>query len=408
MPKNYELGPIVRSTMRNKTGAVLIAVQIAFTMTVVINSAFMINERLGLIDRPSGLAEEELLHVQSIGFGEAFNPRNTVREDLDLLRRTAGVSGAVQINAIPLSGGGWSSGLRVEAGEDTESWSAAMYMLDEHGLDTLGVDLVAGRNFTATDISWRDPNTRDWPGIAILTEALAKSMFPDLTVDQVVGRTVFISNSQPMQIVGVLERLQAPWVQWDNVEHALVIPQKTSFASVRYMVRADPGRRDSLMPVVEEVLANSNRSRIVKNMQSMAETREQTYALDGGLANLLTVVMIVLVLITALGVLGLASFSVRRRVKQIGTRRALGATQSDILRYFLFENLFITGVGVLLGACMTIGLNVLLVDAMSFPKIHPLSVPVGMLLLLLIGQLAVLGPARKACQVSPALATRTV
>ncbi len=408
MQIDYEWGPIIRAALRNKTGAALIAMQIAFTMTVVVNSVFMINERLGLIDRPSGLVENELLHVQSIGFGSNFDARTTVSEDLDLLRRTPGVADAVQINAIPLSGGGWSSGLRVEAGEDTQSWCAAMYMVDEHGIDTLGVKLLAGRNLAATDVRWREPNSRAGPDQAILTVALAKAMFPEIAADQVVGKTVYISNTQPIQIVGILARLQAPWVQWDNVEHAILIPQKTSFAAVRYMVRSHTGQRDTLMPIVEEALVASNNSRIIKNMESMGETRERTYALDSGLANLLVVVMVVLVLITGLGVLGLASFSVRRRVKEIGTRRALGATRGDIMRHFLVENLLITGVGVVLGAVMTIGLNIVLVDAMSFPKIDPLSVPAGMLVLLLVGQLAVLGPAWKACQVSPALATRTV
>lgn len=405
---NYELGPILRAALRNKTGAILIALQIAFTMTVVVNSWFMISERLGLIDRPSGLIEDELFHLRSIGFGNNFDPQSSVEEDLDLLRRTPGVVDAIQINAIPLSGGGWSSGLRVEAGEDTQSWSAAMYMVDDHGINTLGLTLVAGRNFAPGEIMWRTANSNDWPPLAIVTLALAESMFPDLAPAEVVGKTVYIANTEPVQVVGVLERLQAPWVQWDSLEQAVLMPQKVAFESVRYMIRTTAGQREAMMPVIEETLASANSQRIVRDLESMAETREGTYALDKGLSNLLVVVMVVLVVITAVGVLGLASFSVKRRTKQIGTRRALGASRGDILRYFLVENLFITGAGVVLGACMTIGFNVLLVDAMSFPKIHPLSVPIGMLALLVVGQLAVLGPARRACLVSPAVATRTI
>ena len=112
--------------------------------------------------------------------------------------------------------------------------------------------------------------------------------------------------------------------------------------------------------------------------------------------------------ITGLGIVGLASFSVNRRTKQIGTRRALGATKRDILRYFLVENFVITTFGVVLGGAMTIGFNVWLTEAMSLPKIDLYYVPIGMGVLWIIGQLAVLGPARRACAVPPAVATRTV
>ena len=402
------IGPIIRATLRNKTGAILIALQIAFTMTVVVNSWFMISERLGLIDRPSGLVEADLFHIQSTGFAGDFNAQVTVDEDLAMLRDLPGIVDAVQMNSVPLSGGGWSSGLRVEPGEDTRSVGVAIYMVDDHAIDTFGSALVAGENFNEADIVWRLPNANEWPGTAVITEAAAREIFPDLTAQDVVGKTVYISNTQPVMIKGIIERLQAPWSGSSMIERTMLVPQKMAWSSTRYMIRTEPGERDRMMPIVEERLAASNPKRIVRNLESMDETRQQSYALDSGLSQILIFVMAVLVVITAVGVLGLASFSVKRRTKQIGTRRALGATRADILRYFLVENLFITGLGVLLGAAMTIGFNVLLVDAVNFPKIHWASIPAGMAALLLVGQAAVIGPARRACEVSPAVATRTV
>jgi len=174
------------------------------------------------------------------------------------------------------------------------------------------------------------------------------------------------------------------------------------------MIRSQPGQRDSLMPRLEEMRAASNPERIIRNLRSMEETRRRSYSLDMGLAKIMGFVMIVLLGITALGILGLASFSVNRRTKQIGVRRALGATTGDILRYFLLENVLITSTGVLLGAIMTVGLNIWLVEMMNFPKIAWYGIPLGVIVLVALGQLAVLGPANRACRVSPATATRTV
>lgn len=123
---------------------------------------------------------------------------------------------------------------------------------------------------------------------------------------------------------------------------------------------------------------------------------------------ILTFTIVLLIAITSLGIVGLASFSVNRRTRQIGTRRALGASKLVILRYFMTENFIISLGGVLLGAALTVGLNILMIETFSLTRITWYLVPVAMLLLLAVGQIAVFGPARRASSVPPAVATRTV
>jgi putative ABC transport system permease protein len=118
--------------------------------------------------------------------------------------------------------------------------------------------------------------------------------------------------------------------------------------------------------------------------------------------------VIVLTAITGLGIVGLASFSVARRTKQIGTRRALGATRPAILRYFMLENFVISSVGVVGGAIIAVGINMWMVEAFGIARVAWYLIPAAMVMLWLVGQLAVLGPARRASMVSPAMATRSV
>jgi putative ABC transport system permease protein len=144
-------------------------------------------------------------------------------------------------------------------------------------------------------------------------------------------------------------------------------------------------------------------------MRTMDETRERSYRDDASMIKMLTFTVILLLLITSLGIVGLASFSVSRRTKQIGTRRALGASRGAIAQYFMVENLLISFTGVVLGAALAVGLNMFLVEAFDLDRASLLVlVPVAMLTLILIGQLAVLGPARRASRVPPAVATRTI
>jgi putative ABC transport system permease protein len=99
---------------------------------------------------------------------------------------------------------------------------------------------------------------------------------------------------------------------------------------------------------------------------------------------------------------------VTQRTRQIGTRRALGATKVDIVRYFLVENWLITGFGLAFGVAATYGLNYLLVHVAEIPKMDPWLLVGGVLALWLTGVLAALVPALRATSVAPEVATRTV
>jgi putative ABC transport system permease protein len=402
-----EIGPIWRAMMRNKTGAILIALQIAVTMAIMVNAISIMQERGRMMARPSGIDENNIFTISSIGFAESFNERATIEEDLAAIRALPGVDNAIQSVSIPLSGGGWSMGLQTEPGEEIDGTGVSVYFVDEHGIDTFGLNLLAGENFSPTDINWRERSDTQWPNKAIITRAMAEALFPD-DPDSALGQTVYISSVQPVSIIGIIETMQAPWNGWDGVERSMLVPSHTLFGGTRYIIRTEPGRRDELMPQVEEMLAASNQDRIVRSMLSMDEIRERSYRGDDAMIKILTFTIILLVTITSLGIVGLASFSVNRRVKQIGTRRALGASKPAILRYFMTENFLISLLGVAVGAALTIGLNIVMIEVFSLTRIAWYLVPTAMLLLLLVGQLAVLGPARRASSVPPAVATRTV
>jgi putative ABC transport system permease protein len=403
-----EIGPMLRALSRNKVGAFLIALQIAVTMTIVVNSIAIIMERQQQMGRESGVDEANSFYLTSTGFATGFNEQVTIEEDLNTLRNHPDIEDAIQINAIPISGGGWSMGLQTEPGAANQGVGVAVYMVDEHGLNALDVELIGGENFSESDIRWRQNAQPDWPDKVILTKAMAEELYPENNWDYALGKTVYINDNEPMVITGIIDKLQAPWVGWNGVERAMLSPEHILFGSTRYFVRTKPGMRDEMMPYVEELLASSNKGRIIRSMRSMEETRERSYREDSAMINILTTVMIVLTLVTALGIVGLASFSVNRRKKQIGTRRALGASQGAILRYFMVENFIISSFGVVLGAGLTIALNIALVEQFSLTPIDWYLIPAGMLVLWFVGQAAVFGPAKSAAKITPALATRTV
>lgn len=383
-----ELGPMLRALMRNKIGALLIALQIALTLTIMVNAIFMMLARSAQMARPSGLDEQNTFYLTNTVFAPNYNLQAALAQDLQRIRQTPGVVAATQINAIPLSGGGWSMSLQNKPGDDIDGTGVAVYMVDEQGIAAMGLELIAGENFAPSDVIWRDQGATEWPAKIILSQAMAAQMF-DGDWKKALGQTLYINNHEPMQITGIIKSLQAPWNGWDNVENAMLVPQQLDSRNSRFFIRTEPGRRDALMPQLEKALAESDKGRIVRNMKTMEQTRADSYREDLATYNILLTVIIVLTLITGFGIVGLAMFSINRRTRQIGTRRALGASQWQIMRYFMLENLLISGLGVLLGIGGAVGLNIWLVSTFAMKPLTPGLLLIGCAALLAVGQLAV-------------------
>lgn len=404
-----EFGPILRAMTRNKLGVILISLQIAFTMTVIINAIFIINERSRMMARPSGMDEENQFFLRSIGYGDDFDAEVSLRDDLAMLRNVAGVVSASVVNAIPLTNSGSGTGLTLEDDEDAPPFSAAIYRSDEHVLETMGLDLIAGENFDPTHIRIRNQrNDNSFAPFTIISETLANDLFPDLETNEVVGKTVYQPGEETHQIIGVVKTLQAPWQQNTNVERSMIVPEVFIRSSSLYLIRTEPGQRDRLMIEIEERLAAMPASRILRGIESLEKTRVESYRLDTAMSTILWVVVGTLVFITCMGIVGLAVFSINRRRKQIGTRRALGATKFEILRHFMVENFFITGIGVTIGAVLTIGFSIVLTTNFNMPVMAWYYTPLGMVALIIVGQISVFGPSSGAARIQPATATRSV
>lgn len=405
-----DIGPIWRAMLRNKSGFVLIALQIAVTLTIIVNAFGIIQERSARLARDSGVDEANTFAFASVLFTdyEREQRKALIDEDLDRIRNVPGVINAVASNSFPLRQGGWSMGVALEPGnQGPDTVGTAIYFVDEHGAETFDVDIIDGRNFTPDQVAWSIEDDNTWPAFGIITEALGKEMWPDET-DSYVGKTMFINDTDPVNIVGVIATLQAPWPTWTGVERTMLVPQKRPSEFVRYIVRAEPGMRDRLMPEIEAMLAASNKDRIIRDMTTMEDVRKLAYVADAALIKILSFIVLLLTVITSLGIVGLASFNVSRRTRQIGIRRALGAAKPAIVRYFMIENSIVSAIGLAVGSAMAIGLNIVMVEAFSLQPLAWWVIPVGVVALWAVGQLAVAGPARRASAISPAIATRSI
>jgi putative ABC transport system permease protein len=402
--------PILSTLSRHRTAAALIVLEIALTCAIVSNAIFVIRERMQRMDRPSGIAEDEIVRVQLTGIGTTADAGSITAQDIAALKALPGVKHVAATNMIPFGNSSWNTGVTAIKDDTANSINAGFYLGTPELIDTLGVQLIAGRNFTRDDYIDFDAMQSGKADVAsvIITKGLAERLYPGKNA---LGQPIYATGDKPQVVVGIVDTLARPN---DNgrpkdADCAMVYPVTIPYTvGGNYLLRVDPDRADEVLGAAQATLDKVSKSRIVLERQKYIEIRREHFKQDRSMAWLLFVLSVSLLVITALGIVGLASFWVQQRTRQIGIRRALGATRGDILRYFQTENFILATLGIVLGMALAYGLNLWLMDKYQVARLPGSFLPIGALLLWCLGQIAVLGPALRATMIPPATATRSV
>jgi putative ABC transport system permease protein len=399
-----EVRPILSALLRNRTGAILVGLQIALTLALVANALHIIDARIEKMNRPTGIDSANLVFLQSYGYSPSYDHHGTVLRDLDALQRIPGVVSAATIASLPLSGGGSANGYRAKNEERAPVIPGNYFEVSAGALQTLGLKLVAGRDFRREEITWAE-NSSTLPKQLIVTRVMAQKLFG---TEAVVGRMIYDGGGAGGEIIGVVDHMFGSWV--DNPDSTQVVfhPIYPPPPIARYAIRARPGQLAEVTKAAEKLLGAPGSGRFVTWTRPHAEVVEKAYRPDRRMISFLTTLIALMVGVTALGIVGLATFHVNARRKQIGTRRAVGARRIDIVRYFLVENGLLAAAGVVVGAALAYGFSWWLTTAFQLTPLRPGFVLVTALGLVVVGQLAVLWPARRAAAIPPAVATRTV
>jgi putative ABC transport system permease protein len=406
---NWNIRPTLSALLRNSTGPLLVALQIAIALAVVVNAIYIVEQRIEKMDRPTGVDDPDLFQVFTSGFTPRYDPVAALREDLAYLRGLPGVIDATPAVTVPMGTANQSTPLYTTPSATGQALPASIYSVDEHGLDTLGAHLVAGRNFRPDEIlpTQETRNATERVSELIVSQSVARSLFPH---ESALGRTVYAAPGQPATIIGVVNDVIA--TAWASTHFGtydvMLVPRPTVLYGNGYLVRAAPGQRDRLMRVVEQHLAASNPNRVVEYVRSLEELKQRLYRTDLNMTIFLSIVTLLLTGVACFGIFALATFNVSTRIKQIGTRRAIGAQRADIIRYFMVENGAITAAGVLVGCILALIAGYWLSVEYQIARLDLYYLIGGVLALWAIAQLAAWHPARRAAAVPPSVATRTV
>lgn len=399
---------IFKTLLRNKGSSILMALQIAITLAVLVNAMALVKRSQDITQASSGMDDNNIVAIHVVPFDPAFNDEDyceaQLKRDLDYLRQLPNVVDASASNSFPGDVGS-NNGIGLPDAPDKSMISVGTFTADSHLLHTLGVKLVAGRDFTPEEIYFSNwpPADKKLPKVIIITQTTAKRIFADKNP---LGKTVAFNGTRRV-VIGITDTYRGRNPILGNADSNAFLPgyPMRPRGSISYLVRVKPGTLPTMMQTLEQGLLKLNDGRDIDTIRPLSElvARGSSLFSYGGLV--LLVISCLLVFTTALGIFGVAYFSVTKRTRQIGVRRALGATRANILNYYITENLMIAALGVLLGSVLAIGLNIQMTQ-LGLGRTDYVVTGLGVLFVILISQLSVLLPAWKASLIEPAIATR--
>ncbi len=399
-----DIRPIIASLRRHRIPALLIVLEVALACAVLCNAVFMIGQRMTDIHWSNGI-DESGISVITVNGTDPQRAASDMPRDLAVLRGIAGVSAAASATSMPLDQNPALSPFT--AAPNTESSiNTSVYFIGENGEKAMGLHLLQGRFFNADEFA--DSGLKDFHStghVALVTQSDAQRLWPHQSA---LGKTLY-TNETGWTVVGVIEDVLAQDSKYSGPGgrySSVFFPCHPDSMMGDYVLRSAPQDRDRIVREAVQKLGALETGAVVEG-KTYAQMRADFFADTSSMVWMLVLVCVVMLAVTAFGIVGLTSFWVGQRRRQIGIRRAVGATRLHILHYFQTENFLLSTAGVAIGMVLAFGINLYLMQHDAMTRMPWYYLPGGAVALWLIGQLSVLGPALRAAAVPPVVATRS-
>jgi len=319
---------------------------------------------------------------------------------LDRIQYLPGVTSASLINSAPFGMMFIQSDFGIE-GQSKPKRDAGQPKIDAGYFKTMGIPLLAGREFTPRD-------TADAPKVAIVSERIVREYFSG-GPGEMLGRRVRLGDrGEWLTVVGVVADIRQMGLDRD-VQPMLYVPfQQERGEFIRFV--SFVARTATPKSVVEGIRADIRRAApdlAIESTVTMDEALAASVAQPRFRMLLLVLFAMAATLIATCGIYGAMAYAVTQRGREIGVRMALGATRRDVLRLVLTRALRIVVAGLIVGlAGAAVVTRVLRTFLFGVTPTDPIAFAIVTLLLLVVGLIAAWLPARRATRIDPCAALR--
>lgn len=386
----------------------LVITEVAVSLILLIGAGLLVNSFLRLRNIDPGFKTDQVL-TMGVVLPQLKYPDRARRAAFytEVIRRVEslpGVKAAGVTNWIPLVLQGDSIGISIEGKPDpnlSQRPNAATRVINPNYFSAMGMNLLKGRNLDA-----RDQATS--PAVSVISETMARRFWPD---QDPIGKRFTPGDSsrddQWIQVIGVVNDVRQFELTVEPKPQMYLSYEQVGFFAPRYLVVKTDVEPSSLAATVRQAVWEIDKDQPVSNIQTMEEVVSESIARQRFSMLLLAIFAGVALVLAAVGIYGVMSYSVAQRTHEIGIRMALGAQTGAVLKLAVGHGLKLLIAGIVIG----LGAAFLLTRLMStllfgVTPTDPLTFTAISLILLAVGLIASYIPARRATKVNPLAALR--
>jgi putative ABC transport system permease protein len=377
--------------------AFLIATEVGLSLILLIGAGLMIKSFANLNKVAPGFNADRLL-IFSVGVSAKADEDRQLQFYQEVVRSVAtvpGVKNVAAVSRLPFSGGN-SSRTFNRPGSTKEDY-ADIRIATPGYFETMGIPLVRGRNFTEHD-------TKGSALVAIINEETARQVFPR---EDPIGQFIehYGPKDEKLQVVGVVGNVRHLALETAPRPELYQPLGQALWPLVQIAVRTAPENPLTLLPAVQQAVWNVNKSAPLGNPRSMNDMIARTLLQKKFTMLLLSIFAGAALVLAAIGLYGVISYSVAQRTRELGIRIALGAQKSDVLRLILRQGMTLVAAGIVFGIAASIGLTRLMATLLyGVSATDPLTFLALSIALLAVAFVACWLPARRASAVDPIVA----
>jgi predicted permease len=405
------------SRERSRTRQILVVAEVALAFVLLVSAGLMIRTFQTLRSVAPGFADAPHLETVHVSIPELLvpDPDRTLTLQHDIVDRLAAIPGVRSVGfatEIPMdeTGHDWDDlmveGRIYKAGE-TPAFRLFKSVSPGY-FQAIGTRLLAGRDYTWTDLSGRRP-------YVIVSENLAREFWG--TPQAALGKRVRTLDTAPWrEVIGVVEDTYDNGVNepppaiayWPSLGESLYHAGKTNIErTTTLVIRTDRAGTATLLDEARRAVWSANASLPLAAVRTMQEIYDQSMARTSFSLVMLAIAATMGLILGVVGVYGVISCSVSQRTREMGIRLALGANQTALKRMFVRDGLILVGAGVLIGLVAAAGLSRAMASLLfGIDPLDPTTYVVVPVVLVLATMLASYLPARRAAGVDPVGALR--
>jgi putative ABC transport system permease protein len=398
---------------RRRLRSALVVIEVALAFILLTGGGLLVRSFFQMMQVELGFDPTNVLTMRLPMAGDRFeNPDQLtayVRQVVTRIGAVPGVIGAAATDSLPLEGFGNGMPFLIAGRGDVDRANrqgCGFKMVHADYFRVLGIQIVRGRGLTGRDVKGSPP-------VAVINQSMARRYFADrdpigqrLLIQEIVPGKPQLGPEIPWEVVGVIADERTSSLD-GTVRPGVYVPieqSPTTYVSVVVRSAIQPA---SLARAISQAVHEVDRNQAVTDVRTLAQIKSASTASTRLRTTLLAVFAALALLLSAIGIYGVISYTVAQRTHEIGVRAALGAPAAALRRMVIVNGMTLAGVGLALGLAGALGLTRLLGSLLfGVGARDPLTLAGSATILAAVASLACYVPARRAAAMDPLVALR--